>query len=261
MDNAIRSIRIGIAAKLAVYLVLGTGAVFFTFGLWNVRVHRAHAEALVAEHAAGIGEVIQRSTRYDMLRNDREALRQIIADIGNEPGIRRVRIYNSKGVVSYGSDGAGAADEVGPICRCRNRSAAAWCRAAMEPAIWIRCGPSGISRAAPARPVTSIRRPSGILGTIDTHLSLAEVDREIGAQQRQLWKFTILGLLFTGALSVAFVYLVLYRKISELRYGIKRLSHGDLKHRLPVRSADELGRVGRLVQQHGRPSWTRPGRS
>lgn len=243
MENAIRSIRIGIAAKLAVYLVLGTGAVFFTFGLWNVRVHRAHAEALVAQHAAGIGEVIQRSTRYDMLRNDREALRQIIADIGNEPGIRRVRIYNSKGVVSYGSDGSGGADEVRPDLSMpqqirsrvvQDRTGARYLDSVRP--IWNQPGCS--SGACHEHPPSQ-----RILGTIDTHLSLAEVDREIGVQQRQLWKFTLLGLLFTGVLSVAFVYLVLHRKISELRFGIKRLAHGDLKHRLPVRSADELGQL------------------
>ena len=101
MDSASRSFRIGIAAKLAVYLVLGTGAVFLLFAVWNIRVHRAHAEALVKQHAAGIDEVIQRSTRYHMLRNDREALQQIIADIGSEPGIRRIRIYNRKGEISF----------------------------------------------------------------------------------------------------------------------------------------------------------------
>ena len=101
MDSASRSFRIGIAAKFAVYLVLGTGAVFLLFAVWNIRVHRAHAEALVKQHAAGIDEVIQRSTRYHMLRNDREALEQIIADIGSEPGIRRVRIYNRQGRISF----------------------------------------------------------------------------------------------------------------------------------------------------------------
>src|ERR1019366_8157576 len=101
MENAGRSFRIGIAAKLVVYQVLGTGAVFLIFALWNVRVHRAHAEAFVGQHAAGIDEVIRRSTRYHMLRNDREALRQIVADIGSEPGIRRIRIYNRQGRVSF----------------------------------------------------------------------------------------------------------------------------------------------------------------
>ena len=37
MGSAVRWWRIGIAAKLAVYLVLGTGAVFLMFAIWNVR--------------------------------------------------------------------------------------------------------------------------------------------------------------------------------------------------------------------------------
>ena len=75
-----------------------------------------------------------------------------------------------------------------------------------------------------------------MLGTIDTHLSLAEVDREIAAQQTQLWSFTLVGLFFIMLASIAFVFLVLHKRIHELKYGIKRVADGDLKHRMPVRS-------------------------
>lgn len=241
-----RSLRIGIAAKLAVYLVLGTGAVFLAFAVWNFRVHRAHAEALVAQHAAGIDEVIQRSTRYHMLRNDREALQQIIADIGSEPGIRRIRIYNRQGQISF-SDNNKAPETAFDKSRADlDKVDRAVVRVVQAPngerfidstrPIWNQVGCS--SAACHEHPPTQ-----RVLGTIDTHLSLAEVDREIASQQRQLWNFTFLGLALIAIASVAFVFLVLHKRIHELKFGIKQVADGDLKHRLPVRSADELSEL------------------
>ncbi|MBS1875313.1 MAG: HAMP domain-containing protein [Acidobacteria bacterium] len=246
MDNAGRSFKVGIAAKLAVALVLGTGAIFLMFALWNIRVHRAHAEALVKQHAAGIDEVIQRSTRYHMLRNDREALGQIIADIGSEPGIRRVRVYNRQGRVSYADSNNdkdtqfdGDRPDLGKVDRAVVRiiSNAKGERFvdSIRP-IWNE--PSCSSAACHEHPVSQ-----RVLGTIDTHLSLAEVDREIAVQQTQLWRFTLLGLFFTALASIAFVYLVLHKPIHDLSYGIKQVADGDLKHRLEVRSNDELSEL------------------
>lgn len=246
MDNAGRSFRIGIAAKLAFALVIGTGAVFLMFALWNIRVHRAHAETLVKQHAAGIDEVIQRSTRYHMLRNDREALGQIIADIGSEPGIRRIRVYNRQGHVSFSDNNKDIDTKLDidrpdlekvdrAVVRIVTDAKGERFVDSIRP-IWNQ---QGCSSAACHEHPPSQR----VLGTIDTHLSLAEVDREIGAQQTQLWQFTLLGLFFIMLASIAFVYLVLHKRIHELKFGIKQVADGDLKHRLPVRSKDELSEL------------------
>lgn len=246
MENAVRSWKVGIAAKLAVYLVLGTGAVFLTFGAWNVRVHRTHAETLVAQHAAGINEVIQRSTRYHMLRNDREALHQVVADIGSEPGIRRVRIYNRQGNVTY-SDGKletgpklpsariEAESIRAPIVRILSDETGNRFINSIHP-IWNQ--PSCSSAACHEHPPSQ-----RVLGTIDTHLSLAGVDRELAAQQSLLWRFTFLGLFLSVLASLVFVFLVIHRRVRELKHGIKRVAGGDLKHRLPIRASDELSEL------------------
>lgn len=241
MDSAAPRWKIGIAAKLAVYLVLGTGAVFLAFGAWNVRAHRTHAEALVAQHAAGINEVIERSTRYHMLRNDREALRQIIADIGSESGIRRIRIYNRQGRVSFSDGKPGGESEPDEQPPDIDKVARATVRIVTDR--------SGERFVAAVHPIfnqqgcsTCHEHPPSqrVLGTIDTHLTLGEVDRELAGQQSLLWRFTFLGLFLSVLASGVFVFLVLHRRIHELKHGIKRVAGGDLKHRLPVRASDEL---------------------
>lgn len=70
--------RAGLAVKLAVCLVASTAAVFGLFGYFNLREQRRHSEEMVMQSAERITDVIQRSTRYEMLHNDRQALYNII---------------------------------------------------------------------------------------------------------------------------------------------------------------------------------------
>jgi two-component system NtrC family sensor kinase len=246
MATPIRIPRIGIATKLAVYLVLGTGAVFLLFGLWNLRTHRAHAEALLTQNAAAISDLIQRSARYDMLRNDREALQRIVADVGREPGIRLVRIYNRQGRISFSNkpsevnqsiahvDSAGISLERLSVQVLLDQNGQRY----LDLVRPIRNQPECSNAACHEHP------PSHrILGAIDTHISLTELDRELAVQQRQLARFTLLALAIILLASAAFVFLVLHRKIKELKVGTKRVAGGDLNYRLPVRSTDELSEL------------------
>src|SRR4051794_31742498 len=85
-------IPLGIAAKLAICMVAGSAAFFALFGYINIREQKQHSEELILQSAERVGDIVLRSTRYQMLHNDRLALYQAITDIGSEPGIRRIRI-------------------------------------------------------------------------------------------------------------------------------------------------------------------------
>src|SRR5574341_2693604 len=93
-----------LATKLAVSLVVSTAALFLLLGWLNLRVQRDHFEQMVVLSAERASDIIQRSTRYQMLRNDREALYHVITTIGSEPGFRRVRIFNEEGRISFSTD-------------------------------------------------------------------------------------------------------------------------------------------------------------
>src|SRR3990172_11799331 len=105
------AVRPGLAVNLAACLVVSTAAFFAVFGYLTLRLQRRQSEEMVLVSADRISDIIQRSTRYQMLRNDREALYQVIHTIGSEPGIRRIRIFNEEGRISYSTDPA----EVGSL--------------------------------------------------------------------------------------------------------------------------------------------------
>ena len=97
-------IRLGLAAKVAVCVIASTAAFFTFFGYLNLRMQRKNAEELVKLSAYRISDIISRSTRYEMLHDNRQALLDTIREIGSEPGIQRIRIFNDLGRITLSTD-------------------------------------------------------------------------------------------------------------------------------------------------------------
>ena len=93
-------IRLGLAAKLAICVIASTAAFFALFGYINLRMERSHSEELIKQSAYRVADVILRSTHYEMLHNDRDALHNIIRELGSENGIRRIRLFNKEGRIT-----------------------------------------------------------------------------------------------------------------------------------------------------------------
>src|SRR5690349_338251 len=127
-------IRLGLAAKLAVCVIASTTAFFALFGYLNLRMARNHSEALVRQSADRLANIMLRSTRYAMLQNDRNSLVGIIRDLGSEPGIQRIRIFDQNGRITLSTDPS----EVGTS----------------EPA-----GPAGVRRDPNGQRVLAVNRP------------------------------------------------------------------------------------------------------
>src|SRR3954463_5508920 len=96
--------RLGLAAKLALCVIASTAAFFALFGYLNLRMARNNSEALVRQSADRLANIMLRSTRFGMLHNDREALVNIIQELGSEPGIQRIRIFNQDGRLTLSTD-------------------------------------------------------------------------------------------------------------------------------------------------------------
>ncbi len=250
-------LRIGIATKLAAALLATTALVFVLFGYWNLRLQRKHSEELVLQSADRISDLILRSTRYQMLRNDREALYETINTIGSEPGIRRIRIFNEEGRISFSTH----APEVNTYVD-KQAEACFACHSQSEPLtkldrpdrFRIFTDERGERVLGLIRPIENEPSCSNatchahppdrrILGVIDTDLSLATVDAQLSEHQEQLGQFTAVTVALFIGLSVVFVWAVVHRPIRELIAGMQRVAAGDLNHPLSVRAPDELGDV------------------
>ena len=245
----------GLAYKLALCLIVSTAGIFGVLGFLNLRAHRLHSEELVLASAERLSDIIQRSTRYQMLHNDREALYQAIRDMGSEPGIRRIRIFNKEGRIMFSTDPAEAhamVDKHAEACYGCHAQAAPLVKLARpdrarvfkEEATGERVlgvirpienQPSCASAACHAHPPEK-----SILGVIDSQMSLAAVDASLAQQQKRLLGFFGTALLLIVAVSIIFVWRMVHRPVQELIAGTHRVAGGELDYRLAVRSRDEI---------------------
>ena len=248
-------VRLGLAEKLALCLLVSGALIFAAFGWWNLRLQRRASEELIVQSADRITDLIQRSTRYQMLHNDREALYQVIRDIGSEPGIGRVRIFNKVGRISFSSvpgEVGGVVDKAAEACYGCHAQAEPLARLHRPDRARVFAGPDRQRVLAMIRPIENEASCSSatchahppdqkVLGVIDAHLSLATVDAQAAAHERQLLLFTLAALVVISLVSAAFIRVVLHKPVKELMAGTRRVAGGELGYRLAVHSHDELG--------------------
>src|SRR5271157_3842328 len=248
-----KTIRLGLAAKLAICVTASTAVFFALFGFINLRAERVHSQDFIEQSADRVTDVILRSTRYEMLHNDREALYNVIQELGSQPGIQRIRIFNKEGRITLSTD----AREVDAVV---NKSAEACygCHAQSAPLaklnrpdrarmFWDKQGTHllAVIRPIDNSPACSNAACHLVLGVIDADLSLATVDAQIAQHQATLLWFLVGAVVFGSLAAVAFIWVVVYRPVKKLIDGTHRVAGGDLEYRLPAGSDDELGDLAR----------------
>src|SRR5271169_5788367 len=115
-----------ISAKLMVSIFVVMLYIFALLGYFSIRLHRKHLEAAALISAEQQSEVLRRSASHYMLNNDRDGLYEMMANMADQPGIVRLRIMNSEGVISYStlpSEVGGAVNKAAESCyACHEQS-------------------------------------------------------------------------------------------------------------------------------------------
>jgi two-component system NtrC family sensor kinase len=230
------SVKLGLAAKLAICVVASTAAFFTLFGYINLRAAQRHSERLIEQSAQRLTDIILRSTRYQMLHNDREALYAMVQDMGHEPGIHCIRVFNQDGRIAFSSslEDVSTVQQI-PTQRTRTFTDATGRRVlgAIRP---IENSPDCATASCHQHPASQ-----RVLGVVDANLTLATVDAQMAQHQASLAYFLIGAIVFGSALAAGFIWIVVYRPVKALIDGTHRVAGGDLDYRLPVTAVDELG--------------------
>jgi len=245
-----------LATKLTACLV-GSMVVLFGFlGYLNLRLHRQHLEEMVFLSADRISDLIRRSIRYSMLRDQREEVFQIIQTIGHQPGISKIRIFNKEGKITFSTD----AQELGQSVDKKAEACYA-CHAEAQPLkrldrpdrmrIYVaRNGQRVLGLITPienepdcSNAACHAHSAAGnqVLGVLDTDLSLSAVDQSLALRQRKLAFFTGLSILAVSLISVVLIWVMVRSPVRALTAGTRHVAEGDLDYSLPVTSTDEIG--------------------
>jgi len=244
-----------ISAKLIGYLLALMVAVFGLLGYLNIQLHRQDLESATLASAERVSDVINHSTTYYMLRNDREGLYHSIETMADEPGMVKVRIFDQEGRIGYSTDLAEVShvvDKKAEACYgCHNQSQPL-ARLNRPDRFRIYRGDGGQRVLGIITPIEN--RPScsnadchahpasqQVLGVLDTDLSLAKTDAQLAGSSSLMLYYTAAALLIVVVLSFLFVWQVVGDPIKALKKATEHLSQGDLGHQIEVQSQDEVG--------------------
>lgn len=213
------------------------------------------------EHASDLADTVVKSTRYAMLKGDRETLRQIIRNVGEQHQVEHVRIFNKKGLIMFSKEDA-------EINRFIDKTAAGCngCHVGTEVKRQLRTmdqarqftntdGRDVLAITAPiynAQDCSSaachVHDPApALLGTLDIGLSQAPLQRTMGMLQNRMIVFTGMILVLTVGVVCALLYRQILMPIRKLADFTEKQGSVNLEQEIPEVSGD-MARLAKAFQ-------------
>ena len=254
-----------IKLKVSLYLVVALSAAMALFTFLIVRHQQQDLLEQVARHVVQISEVVGKSTRYAMLMNEREIAEKIIHDVGRQKGIERVRVISKDGTIIHsnhsGEVGYSVEQSSEPCVQCHKTSqplklipdelrwrvfTSPQGRRLLGTMEAIRNEPSCSSASCHEHPASQ-----SVLGIVEIAYSLDEIDAAMTTHTMYIIGISLGFILLVASSIAVLLQRLIYLPLKDLEAGAKKISQGDLDHRIPVRQDDEFGRVAGSFNQMG----------
>lgn len=246
-----KSLTFKLLSVLVVSLSLLVGSIAYT-SVSTCRNRLMVAILLSAEHAA---DVLKRSLRYSMLKNERETIYNIIHTVAKEPGIKKIRIYNKEGRIVFSSfekemglfvdlraDACiGCHGQASTLERLPRPDRFREYRLSKEGHVLglilpienePECATQGCHESPKAKP---------ILGVLDVILSLSSVDEGVQTLQAQLQVQFLVLLFAIVVVSTLLLVRFVRNPLRTLLEGTRQVQAGNLEFVLKATSEDEIG--------------------
>jgi two-component system, NtrC family, sensor kinase len=242
--------------KVGLYLMITLTGTLLLFALLVVRNERQELLRAAASHVNQLSDVIIRSTRFAMLNNNPEYVHSIIQDVARQEKITKVRIFSKEGVIIDSSVG----DEIGQRVDAR----AEGCVGCHQNGNPLRQIPSSdrarifetggkrhlasmeVIRNEPSCSEASCHAHSpaqSVLGVLDIVYPLEDIDSSLRSSALTIIVLSAAFVLLASFMLSVFVHRLVYRPLRDLEGGARRLASGNLDEPIPVRGADEFGRL------------------
>lgn len=232
--------------------------IILLFGLYSTLCYKMQSriyEDLIGSAAYRTSDLAKKSLHRLMLLNEREELYHTIQQMGSEPGIENISIYNKKGVIKFSTNES----EIGQIVDMK-AEACYVCHAANQPITSLPIKKKQrIYQTVNGQRIMGLINPirnelncsdsechahsadQTILGVLDVKMSLGELDRAILRARIRMYFLSFGIILFALVLFALVVYLIIHRPIRTLQTGMVRLAVGELDYRIEMERKDELG--------------------
>jgi two-component system, NtrC family, sensor kinase len=245
--------------KISYKLIVAVGSVALTvIGFFSYGILSAHRQQLIGEvrrSAHQLSETVKSSTHYDMLLNQRESVYRIITTIGKQDGIKKVRIFNKDGKISFSTDYL----DIGQMVDKRAEACYA-CHAVGRPLERLPIPErTRIFQLPGSGRVLGIISPiyneascwqstchahestQKVLGVLDISMSLDDVDRDIQSTQKRLLLFGIVAIAAVSAMIYFLVNRIVLKPVNEIAAATQKVAAGDLSYTIALPKRDEIG--------------------
>jgi two-component system NtrC family sensor kinase len=246
--------------RLIVVVSITTIVIIGVFSYFSIRTQRSMLLDEVERHANQLSETVRKSTRYGMLVNQREQVHKIINDVGTDPAIHEVRVFNKEGVIIYSS----RLDNIGHVVDKKAESCYK-CHAADRPLERLpdvdrtrifRVHPDSSRILAVIAPIYNEpscwqgnchahNKQQSVLGVLDVTYSLADVDRKIAMSQVELAIFALAAICAVSLIIIFFVRRWVVVPVHALVTATQQVGSGNLSYRIRDMGDNELGMLAR----------------
>jgi two-component system NtrC family sensor kinase len=250
--------------RIGVKLILLVGVTVVTivalFAYLSLRAMNTAMLGEVERHASQLSETVRASTRYEMLLNERDHIRQIVRSIGQQQGIGKVRILNKLGEIIYSAEES----DIGTMVDKRAESCYS-CHSADRPLERVpvqqrtrifQVHPDSSRYLGIITPINNEQscwmadchahsREKTVLGVLDVAMPLREADRTLGKIRMQLMVSALAAFLGISFIIGLFVRRWVDKPVKELVDATRAVAAGNLSFTIKERRADELGHLAR----------------
>jgi len=258
-----RSLSFKLYFLLAILLIISFAGIMY----FNITSYTRHIDESIMHSAVQASDLIKRSARYSMLKNDREHLQEIMTTIGQEEGVEGVRIYNKPGEISFSDN----LTEVGTTvdidaeqCFVCHKNVPPLERLNTENRIRVFTSPQGYRVLGLINPIENERDcftgpchdhspKDKLLGVLDVKLSLKSVDEEVKKTRKQMILYSSIMIVITALLFGGFIIKLVHIPIRKLAKGTREVANLNLDYSIDFNSKDEMGELAqsfnRMTQQ------------
>lgn len=217
------------------------------------------------EEADRLGTTIKLGTRYAMMLNSRDDLNQIVTNVGQQEGIKTLRIYDGVGTIKFSNSHLeleSRTDISAQACQSCHKLTPPPEDVPLTARTRIFTGDDGQRMLGIITPV--LNEPGceagchfhpvedRVLGAIDVVLSLESTDRETTSFRNRSFAFTAIVLVLTGLAIFVFMRRFVLRPIRKLMAGAQRIAEGGYCTRIEIDQPDEMGRLVQSIERMGK---------
>lgn len=251
-----------IVAKLMI--LMGLVLIFMiAITLINTQMLFRQSEADVRTHALKIGDVIKRAIEYGMMQENYDYAVNIVQNIGLEPGLDGMWVYNPHGEVRISTNPSNIGTRLltnDPQCIQCHQADPPLSRLTLDQRVRHIFDNDGNRILGLITPIENQPNCSNaachahspdekILGVVEIRRSLREADKSALETRNTMLTISALLILLSAVLFFSFIRGVIQRPIKSLIEGTRRIAAMDLEHTIPILYHDELGLLSASFNQ------------